>query len=178
MERVEREELVEVVDEQNDVVGIVTRSVMRRDNLRHRGVSILVRDPLGRVLVHRRADTKDVWPGLWDLTAGGVVGVGESFEIAARRELAEELGVTGAALEPLGVGRFDDAAVRVIAGVFTTVHDGPVSFPDGEVAEAHWVTTHELSRMLATMAFVPDALALLSDFLPEVFAGGPDAEHS
>ena len=68
---------------------------MRAENLRHRSVAIIVTSSDGRLLVHRRADHKDVFPGLWDLAAGGVVAPGETYELAAERELAEELGIDG-----------------------------------------------------------------------------------
>ena len=56
------EELVDVVDEHDRVVGTVTRSRVRADHLLHRVASVLVFRPDGRLLVHRRTDTKDVSP--------------------------------------------------------------------------------------------------------------------
>src|SRR5512144_1716518 len=55
------EEQVAIVDDEGRVVGSAPRSVMRRDNLPHVVVAVLVRDPAGRVYVHRRTDTKDVF---------------------------------------------------------------------------------------------------------------------
>ena len=65
------EEQVAIVDEPGRVVGSAPRSVMRRDNLPHVVVAVLVRDPAGRVYVHRRTDTKDVFPGMHDCFAAG-----------------------------------------------------------------------------------------------------------
>ena len=59
---------------------------------------MLCRDPAGRLYVHRRTDDKDVYPGMYDMTAGGVLAVGETYLEAARRELAEELGGPGRSL--------------------------------------------------------------------------------
>ena len=50
---------------------------MRRDNLPHLVVAVLVRDPAGRIYVHRRTDTKDVFPGMHDCFAAGCVQAGE-----------------------------------------------------------------------------------------------------
>jgi isopentenyldiphosphate isomerase len=86
-------ERVEVVDEHDHVNEVVLRRRMRAENLRHRAVYILVTDSADRLLIHRRSDAKDVWPGRWDIAAGGVVGVDESYDSAARRELVEELGI-------------------------------------------------------------------------------------
>ena len=89
------DELLDVVDEQDRVVGQATRREVRRRRLLHRFSSVFCRDPAGRLYVHRRTDDKDVYPGMYDMTAGGVLAAGETYLEAARRELAEELGVAG-----------------------------------------------------------------------------------
>lgn len=159
------DELVDVVDEHDRVVRTVTRREMRAGRLRHRAVSIAVLSSDGRLLVHRRADTKDVWPGMWDLAAGGVVGAGESYEEAARRELAEELGVVVDALDDLGSGSFTDDAVDLVGRGYRCTHDGPFAFTDGEIAEVRWVTGAELAVLMAEEPFVPDNVALLLPLL-------------
>ena len=152
-------ELVDVVHEHDQIIATVTRAEMRRANLRHRGVAVIVLHGDGRLLIHRRADTKDVWPGRWDLAAGGVVAAGEDYDEAARRELAEELGIA-ADLEVLGTSDYSDADVSVVAHVYLARHDGPVTFADGEVAEARWVDWLELAGLLATQAWCPDSISL------------------
>src|ERR1043165_747007 len=93
-------ELVDVVDEHDIVVDTVSRADMRADNLRHRAVYLAVISSRGELLVHQRSPHKDVWPSYWDVAAGGVVTAGESYDVAARRELQEELGITA---EPVPV---------------------------------------------------------------------------
>ena len=65
------------------------------------GLSDSLASFLASPYVHRRTDTKDVFPGAWDCWAGGVVTAGEPPDRAAARELTEELGVSVPALEPL-----------------------------------------------------------------------------
>ncbi|MDH4076132.1 MAG: NUDIX domain-containing protein, partial [Acidimicrobiia bacterium] len=101
------EELVEVVDEAGSVVRVATRTDVRAGNLRHRCTYIAVVDGDGRLVVHQRADWKDVYPGYWDLCFGGVCGVGEEWAESAARELAEEAGIAGAALRLLGPVAYD-----------------------------------------------------------------------
>jgi isopentenyldiphosphate isomerase len=158
-------ELVDVVDDDDRVVRTVTRAEMRAHRLQHRAVSIAVFGSDGRLLVHRRADTKDVWPGMWDLAAGGVVATGEEYHDAARRELAEELGIEANPMEYLGEGRFTDEDVALIGRGYSCVHDGPFTFTDGEIAEVRWVDAAGLQSLMATERFVPDNLALLLPFL-------------
>jgi 8-oxo-dGTP pyrophosphatase MutT (NUDIX family) len=155
------DELVEVVDVDGNVEAVVRRAEMRSGRLRHRTVFIAVVDGSGRVLVHRRADDKDVWPSRWDLAAGGVVGVDEPWTDAAERELAEELGVVGCPLEPLGAGTYEDDDVAIVGHVYLARTGGPFRFADGEVVEARFVTAPELDDLRAVEPFCPDSVALV-----------------
>ena len=135
-------------------------------NLRHRSVSIAVLGSDGRLLVHRRAADKDLWPGMWDVCVGGVVGSGETYEQAAERELAEELGIDCTAMELIGAGRYEDQAVRLIGRCYRVVHDGPFRFVDGEVAEVRRVTASELHSLARETSFVPDSWTMVLPLLP------------
>jgi isopentenyldiphosphate isomerase len=159
------DELVEVVDPSGAVVEVVTRARMRAEHLRHRAVFVAVESSDGRVLVHRRSEDKDVWPGWWDLAVGGVVAAGEPWLDAARRELAEEVGLHGVDPELLSSGRYEDEVVRLVARVYRVVHDGPFTFADGEVLEARFVTRVELDELVASRPFLPDSLALVLPLL-------------
>jgi isopentenyldiphosphate isomerase len=156
-------ELVDHLDGDGNVIGTVTRAQMRRENLRHRSVGIVVLDGGGRVLIHRRAEDKDVWPGRWDLAAGGVVSAGESFDDAARRELAEELGISDVEVVHLGDGEYADESVDSVVRMYHAVWDGPVTFADGEVVEAVWVSADELRARLERDSFVPDSVAMAAE---------------
>jgi isopentenyldiphosphate isomerase len=164
------DELVDVVDAEDRVVATVTRREMRARRLRHRAVFVVVNDRAGRLLVHRRSDAKDLWPGRWDAADG------EPWDDAARRELAEEVDVD-AEPEPLCAGAYADADVDLVARCYRARHDGPVRFVDGEVVEARWVDRDELTGLLATASFVPDSAALLP--LDVLFPfGGPADTHA
>jgi isopentenyl-diphosphate delta-isomerase len=158
-------ELVDVVDDDDEVVAVVTRAEMRARRLQHRCVFILVRRSDGRVLVHQRSPDKDIWPSAWDLAAGGVVHSGETWDAAAARELEEEVGVTGVPLRFIRKQRFADRDVQELACVYTATWDGPVAFNDGEVVAARWVTTEELTALLGAERFCPDSVALAADLL-------------
>jgi len=157
-------EIVTLVDEDGAVVGAAERSVVRRDNLLHAATAVLVRDPDGRIYVHRRSPAKDWAPSHHDAAAGGILTAGEDPAASARRELAEELGITGADLRALGTNRYEDPTTRVVEHVFETTWDGPVTWADGEVVDGGWLTLDELAERLSdpTWAFVPDTRSLLA----------------
>lgn len=89
------DEILDIVDENDEVVGQAPRGEATARGLRHRCVFIEARDAEGRLFVHRRTPTKLVFPSHYDMFVGGVVGAGESYDEAALREAEEELGVTG-----------------------------------------------------------------------------------
>ena len=162
--------LVDVVDDVGAVTATVTRREIRAGNLLHRSVFVAVLDGAGHIVVHQRADWKDVWPSRWDLAFGGVVDAGEDWAAAAARELREEAGIT-APLEHLGPGRYEDGSVREVAEVYLARSDGPFTFPDGEVAASDRVALADLDGWIAAHELVPDSVAIVVPLLAPL-AGG------
>jgi 8-oxo-dGTP pyrophosphatase MutT (NUDIX family) len=152
------------------VVGAAPRELMRAENLPHGATAVLVRTPNGEIYVHRRADTKDIWPGRHDCAAGGVLQTGEDPDEAAARELAEELGIEGAVLVPLIQRWYRGADTTYFAYAYATTWDGPVRFADGEVTDGWWEQPSRLYERLRdpSWPFVPDTRELLE--LPKIRA--------
>lgn len=151
------QELVDVVDEDDRVVATVTRREIRARHLLHRCTYVLVRNTSAEVLVHRRTDTKDVYPGAYDVFAGGVCAAGESYDDCARREVAEELGVVGVDLRFLFRHRYRGPHGQAWGAVYEASWDGPVQPQASEVAWSAWVTPDELQMMLGRLDFCPDS---------------------
>ena len=98
------QELLDLVDADNTVIGVVARSrVHGAPALRHRAVHVLVYDDRGRLLLQKRSAGKEIQPGRWDTSVGGHLAAGESYRAAAVRETAEELGlaIDAGALAPV-----------------------------------------------------------------------------
>lgn len=104
------------------------------------GVSAVIRDGEGRVLLQRRTDND-----LWGLP-GGAVEFGESVRRALAREVLEE---TGLAIE---IGR--------VVGVYSDPeHHQIVTYPDGNVI--HFVSLcFECTRTAGTLALGDETSAL------------------
>lgn len=149
------------VDEANRELGHVPRSRMRRERLIHRASFIFVFRPPERLAAQRRTMTKDLWPGYLDLAAGGVVQAGETYLESARRELAEELGVEGAALEEHFDFWFDHPDARAWGRVYSCVWEGPLRPQPEEVAEIEEITIADALAGRYEGRATPDSLAAL-----------------
>ncbi len=159
------DELVDVVDEADRVVGRATRAEMRRENLLHRAVYLLVLNMRGELFVHRRTPTKDVYPGYFDVTVGGVVGAGEDYDTAARRELAEEVGIVDAPIAPLFTVRFADASTRLVGRAYLARSDGPIRLQAEEIAWGAFVSLDEADRIMREQPCCPDGIDVLRRYL-------------
>lgn len=159
------DEIVVIVDEHNNVVGVAPRREMRAKRLPHRSTYILVFNSQGQLYVQKRTMTKDVFPGYYDPAAGGVVLAGETYEAGAKRELAEELGIHDVPLSYLFTFYFADAHTCVWGGAFTCVYDGEVVLQPEEVESGEFVAPAEILRRAATAPYTPDGLYVLRRYL-------------
>ncbi len=89
------QDLIEYVDADDRVLGRMCRREIHIRNLRHRSVHVAVVNHLDQLWLQKRGSAKDASPGCWDLSATGHLEPGESYDEAARRELAEELSIFG-----------------------------------------------------------------------------------
>lgn len=155
------EELVEIVDRDNTPIGAVTRRIMRQQNLIHRASYILVFNRQGQLFIQKRTATKDIYPGYWDLAAGGVVQAGETYLESAARELREELGVAGVKLRHLFDQYFEDEHNKVWGRIFTCVHNGPFTLQAEEIDYGRFIPLSEIEALHRSEPVTPDGMALL-----------------
>ena len=87
------EEIFDVVNERDEVIGQATRQEVHRLGLLHRAVHVLVFNSSGQVFLQKRSLKKDRQPGVWDSSASGHVDRGEDYDACAARELREEIGL-------------------------------------------------------------------------------------
>jgi isopentenyldiphosphate isomerase len=159
MEPLAQDEVLDIVDEQDRVVGQAPRGRAYAERLRHRAAFVLARDGNGRIFVHRRTAAKLVFPSRYDMFVGGVVGAGETYDDAARREAAEELGVpTIAQPAPLFRFLYETPEHSWWSAVYEVRCDEPVHPQPEEVAWHAFLTEDELHARLAEWDWVPDGL--------------------
>lgn len=161
------EEIVLIVDELNHEVAHVPRKVMREGGLIHRASYILVFNRNREIFVQKRTMTKDVYPGYLDVATGGVVLAGESYELSAKRELAEELGVHKVPLASHFDFYHEAENNRVWGRVFSCVADGPFVLQPEEVEDGFFLAVDAVYSLAESEKFTPDGLLVLKKFLAE-----------
>ena len=104
-------EWVEMVSGNGKILGRLPRPLVHKYNLLHRGIGLFVtkdrpmltpsgdRTDFPDLYVHRRVDNKRIFPSLYDMFVGGVSVAEEDAHLTARREVAEELGLSMALSE-------------------------------------------------------------------------------
>ncbi|MER7496606.1 NUDIX domain-containing protein [Streptomyces pharetrae] len=155
------DEILDVVDENDRVIGQYPRGEVYARGMRHRCVFVLARDADGRIFVHRRTPAKLVFPSLYDMFVGGVVGAGEAYDDAALREAEEELGVSGLP-RPRFLFKFlydNGPSGSWWSAVYEVRCELPVRPQVEEVAWHAFLPEAELARRLPEWEWVPDGLA-------------------
>jgi isopentenyldiphosphate isomerase len=155
------EEIVQIVDQNNQELGVISRKLMREQRLIHRACYILVFNAAGELFIQKRTQSKDIYPGYWDVAAGGVVLAGESYEESAERELAEELGISGVQLDFLFDQYYEDENNRVWGRVFRCIHEGPFTLQAEEVESGLFLQPKAALQLSRQEPFTPDGIVLL-----------------
>lgn len=87
------DEIFDVVDDRDRVIGRQSRREVHRLGLKHRAVHVLVFNSRSEVFLQKRSFKKDTFPGAWDSSASGHLDSGESYDACAVRETREEIGL-------------------------------------------------------------------------------------
>jgi isopentenyl-diphosphate delta-isomerase type 1 len=143
------EEIFDVVNEQDQVIGRQTRPEVHRLGLRHRAVHILLFNSRGEVFLQKRSVHKDTFPRAWDSSASGHLQPGEDYEAGAVREVQEELGI--ALLEPLQPLFKIDACAETgqeFVWVYRGQAEGPFNLHPEEIETGGWFTPERVSQWM------------------------------
>jgi isopentenyldiphosphate isomerase len=162
------DELVDVVDEHDSVLTQATRREVRLRNLRHRCAYVLVFNSQGQLFVHQRTQTKDIFPGYWDVAVGGILSAGEDYDAGARRELSEEIGVQGVPLRRLFPLRYEDRENRVHGLVYSCTYDLPLRLQVSEISAGEWLDLDVVLERAERVKFCPDSLEALRVYLSKL----------
>lgn len=87
-------EALAIVHPQTNVpMGVLPRAEAIAQGAWCRSTNVFVMNSKGEILCHQRSLQKERMPGVWSTHLGGHVGVDESYDTNAQKELAEESGI-------------------------------------------------------------------------------------
>ena len=142
-------EFLDIVDEQNRVLGQDIRGQVHKQGLLHRGVHVLVFNSAGLMLLQKRSQHTKNAPGAYDLSVSEHVQSGEDFEEAAIRGLKEEPGIEGVVVERLLRFRLVyGPGDEKISELFKCSYDGPLSPDEGEVGSVEFLSLERVKEMV------------------------------
>ena len=88
------DELIDILTPEGKPTGkTALKSEAHKNGWFHATVHIWLFTSDEKILLQKRAMTKKVFPGLWDISVAGHIGAGETVLSSARREVLEEIGL-------------------------------------------------------------------------------------
>jgi isopentenyl-diphosphate delta-isomerase type 1 len=145
------EDIFDVVNERDEVIGQMPRSRVHREGLKHRAIHVLVFNARGEILLQKRSMTKDTFPGVWDSSASGHLETGEDYDACAIRELREEIGLLLAA-PPQRLFKIDACPQtgQEFVWVYRLESEGPFTLHPEEIERAQWFPPSQVTHLITT----------------------------
>jgi isopentenyldiphosphate isomerase len=144
------EEIFDVVNERDEVVGQAPRSEVHAKRLLHRAVHVLVFNAAGEVFLQKRSMSKDTAKGQWDSSASGHLDAGEDYDACAVRELREEIGLQ-LDRPPERILRLEACAEtgQEFVWVYRCTSEGPFTLHPEEIERGDWFAPEAVTQWVA-----------------------------
>lgn len=154
-------EYLDIVDEHGNPTGdTVERAKAHAEGIMHRTSHVwLVRRKEGhlQILLQKRCDTKDSFPGCYDISSAGHIPAGVGFAQSAVRELKEELGIDATEQDLVFCGDrmviwdedfngrpFHDRQYSRVFALWCGLDEDAFTLQKEEVSEVRWMDIDEL----------------------------------
>ncbi len=162
------DELFDEVDASGNVIATHPKSYFATRMFMHKASLIIPKTADGKLLLTKRAATKQPFPGTWCCAVGGKVASGEDEEGAAQREMVEEIGVAYQLIK-ICTFVYDKDDYKAVFTLYTTaqpIMPSEMSLNEEEIQEAQGFKLEEILRMVKEnpSAFAPTFIAAIEEF--------------
>lgn len=160
------EEMIDIVNENDEVINTVPRSVMRAKKLRHRVVRVFLFNSKGELFIHQRTFEKDIYPGYYDTSIAGTVTT-KSYDKEAIRELEEEVGIKCEKLEYLF--RFNSTAPLAFYQIYKCIYDKELKLQKEEIIWGKFMPLSDVKDLIKKEKFHPSGIKAFEIYLEEFY---------
>lgn len=145
-----QEELFDVVDEQDQLIGKATRGqVHQQKDLIHRSIGVAIFNKKGEIFLQQRSIQKDTDSLKWTISCSGHVGLGDNYEETAHRELKEELGIDLSIKEVVKFLCYAPSETEMVT-LFKATSNGPFKLSQTEILTGSFFSKKELKKRIKT----------------------------
>jgi isopentenyl-diphosphate delta-isomerase len=154
MEDLDKQEVVVLVNDKNEVLGYSEKLAAHQQGLLHRAISVIIFNGKGEMLIQQRGLKKYHWAGIWSNTCCSHPRKEESFHHAAERRLYEELGFKTPLTEAFHFiykahDKESGLTEHEYDTVFTGTYNDAFQFNKNEIAAIEWVVPETLEKDIA-----------------------------
>ena len=145
------DERLDLVNERDEVVGQILRTDPALRWERVRVVNAFLRNSRGELWIPRRSPGKSLFPNALDVSVGGAVQSGETYEEAFRREAREELNLDTDALPWRELAAFSpfQTTLSSFMRVYELRSDTTPRFNPDDITGGEWLTPGQVLKRIA-----------------------------
>jgi isopentenyldiphosphate isomerase len=155
--------IIDVVDQADTPVGIISRAEVFQKHANFRVAHVLIFSSRGELLLQRLALHRNRNPGAWGSSVACYLFSSEDYLQAAQRRIRQELGISDFSLVPVGKTEMvDDGCLKFIS-IFEAFNDGPFHYDPSHIDQVEFISIPEILRMIetGTRIFTPTFLQVL-----------------
>ncbi|WP_278656795.1 NUDIX hydrolase [Paraclostridium bifermentans] len=141
----------------------MVRGSQFKENTYHLVVHVCIFNLEGKMLIQQRQPFKDGWPNMWDITVGGSAVSGDTSQLAAEREVYEEIGykLSLDGIRPSLTINFDKGFDDIYL-IQKDIDISKLKLQYEEVQSVKWASKEEILSMIDEEIFIPYHKSLIN----------------